>query len=155
MVTTLVDAWHRHGESLGARLTAGAMNDEAIRRFVAAIGRLDVGSFMRLATAIWDAARARSQAAPDAAAVRSAYRRMVRSAFRDPIDLGSLAVDGDDLRRGGIPPGRSLGKILQALLEMVIADPAKNTADYLLSAAQREQARLQLAENDRSQSEET
>jgi len=38
---------------------------------------------------------------------------------------------------------------------MVIADPTKNTADYLLSAAQREQARLQLAENDRSQSEET
>jgi len=154
-VTTLVDAWHRHGESLGARLTAGAVDDQSIRRLVAEIGRLEIGSFMRLATAIWDAARARQEPAPDAARVHSVYRRMVRSAFRDPIDLGALAVDGDDLRRVGIPPGRSLGKILKALLEMVIADPAKNTADYLLPAAQREQARLQLAENDRGQSEET
>jgi tRNA nucleotidyltransferase (CCA-adding enzyme) len=128
-VTTLVDAWHRHGESLGARLTAGRVDDQSIRRLVAEIGRLEIGSFMRLATAIWDAARARQEPAPDAARVHSVYRRMVRSAFRDPIDLGALAVDGDDLRRVGIPPGRSLGKILKALLEMVIADPAKNTAD--------------------------
>jgi hypothetical protein len=80
---------------------------------------------------------------------------MVRSAFRDPLDLGSLAVDGDDLRRAGIPPGKSLGKILQALLELVISDPTRNTADFLLLAAQREHARLERARNDREHSEET
>lgn len=153
-VTTLVDAWHRHGDLLGTRLTAGAVDDETIRRLVATIGRLEIGSFMRLATAIWDARRARSERAPDSARVNAAYRRMVRSAFHDPLDLGSLAVDGDDLRRAGIPPGRSLGKILQALLEIVIADPSKNTADYLLPAAQREHARRELAQDDRGLSEE-
>jgi hypothetical protein len=62
---------------------------------------------------------------------------MLASALRDPIDLGSLAVDGDDLRRSGIPPGPALGRILQALLESVVADPARNTTDWLLQEAQR------------------
>jgi hypothetical protein len=62
---------------------------------------------------------------------------MLASALRDPIDLGSLAVDGDDLRRAGIPPGPALGRILQALLESVVADPARNTTDWLLQEAQR------------------
>jgi hypothetical protein len=62
---------------------------------------------------------------------------MWASALRDPIDLGSLAVDGDDLRRAGIPPGPALGRILQALLESVVADPARNTTDWLVQEAQR------------------
>jgi len=67
---------------------------------------------------------------------------MLEISLRDPIDLGSLAIDGDDLRRAGIPPGRSLGMILRWLLETVIDDPAKNTADYLLQEALRHSERL-------------
>jgi tRNA nucleotidyltransferase (CCA-adding enzyme) len=63
---------------------------------------------------------------------------MWRSALRDPIDLGALAVDGDDLRRAGIPAGPALGKILQALLAAVLEDPARNTADWLLQEAERQ-----------------
>jgi hypothetical protein len=63
---------------------------------------------------------------------------MRMSALRDPIDIGALAVDGDDLRRAGIPAGRSLGMILRALLDIVIADPTKNSADFLLNEAQRQ-----------------
>jgi hypothetical protein len=62
---------------------------------------------------------------------------MVRVAFRDPIDLGSLAVDGDDLRRAGIPAGPGLGKILQALLAAVLDTPDRNTTDWLLREAKR------------------
>jgi len=154
-VVALVDAWRLHGEAISDRLQTSTVDDQAVRRWVAAIGRLEVGSFMRLAAAVWDAARARSEPAPGPIAVRAVYRRMVRSAFHDPLDLGSLAVDGDDLRRAGIPPGKSLGKILQALLEAVISDPTRNTADYLLPAAQRAHARLERAQNDREHSEET
>jgi tRNA nucleotidyltransferase (CCA-adding enzyme) len=68
------------------------------------------------------------------------YRRMVRSAFHDAIDLGSLAIDGDDLRRAGIPAGPGLGKILQALLSAVIDDPSRNDADWLLQEAHRLQS---------------
>jgi tRNA nucleotidyltransferase (CCA-adding enzyme) len=153
-VVRLVDAWHHYGEEIAVRLRAGTPDDALVRRWVAFIGRLEIGSFMRLAAAVWDAARARNQGAPDAAAVRRLYRRMVRSAFHDPIDLGSLAVDGDDLRRIGIPPGQSLGKILQALLETVIADPTRNTADHLLHEAKREHERLQQAPRDRGHSQE-
>jgi hypothetical protein len=62
---------------------------------------------------------------------------MLRIAFRDPIDLGSLAVDGDDLRRAGIPAGPGLGKILQALLAAVLERPDRNTTDWLLREAER------------------
>jgi hypothetical protein len=62
---------------------------------------------------------------------------MLAVAFRDPIDLGSLVIDGDDLRRAGIPAGPGLGKILQALLAAVLESPDRNTADWLLGEAKR------------------
>jgi tRNA nucleotidyltransferase (CCA-adding enzyme) len=62
---------------------------------------------------------------------------MLASALRDAVDLGSLALDGDDLRRAGIPPGPSLGRILQALLAAVIVEPSHNTTDWLLHEAKR------------------
>lgn len=60
---------------------------------------------------------------------------MLRSAFRDPVELADLAVDGDDLRRGGIPAGPGLGKILHALLARVVEDPSVNTPGTLLAIA--------------------
>jgi hypothetical protein len=69
---------------------------------------------------------------------------MLGVAFRDPIDLGSLAVDGDDLRRAGIPAGPGLGKILQALLAAVLESPDRNTPDWLMREANRLHARQTL-----------
>ena len=63
---------------------------------------------------MWAAARAADATGPDAAArCMRCTAACCSIAFRDPIDLGSLAVDGDDLRRAGIPAGPELGKILQ------------------------------------------
>ena len=105
-VVALVDAWQRYGEAIGDRLIATTVDDEPVRRWVAAIGRLEVGSFMRLAAAVWDAARARAGAG---AGRRGGPRRSTGAwsarHFAIRIDLGSLAVDGDDLRRAGIPAG--------------------------------------------------
>jgi tRNA nucleotidyltransferase (CCA-adding enzyme) len=111
--------------------------DAEVRRWVAAITRTRVGMFMRLASAMWSAARASGQTAPAPQAVHALYRRMLVIAFRDPLDLGSLAVDGDDLRRTGIPAGPELGKILRSLMTAVIEDPARNTTDWLLQEAVR------------------
>jgi len=141
-ITALVDKWHRFGREMRESLTAGVPADVQVRRWVAGVGRLDVGAFMRLASAVWTA-NGDDQRAPSVESVRRLYRRMLQISLRDPIDLGSLAIDGDDLRRAGIPPGRSLGMILRWLLETVIDDPAKNTADYLLQEAQRHSERLQ------------
>jgi tRNA nucleotidyltransferase (CCA-adding enzyme) len=133
-VESLVDRWQRLGRDMSEQLRRGAPSDVQIRRWVAGIGRLQVGAFMRLAIAMWCADDAASST-PRAA--RRAYRRMLRAAFNDAVDIGSLAVDGDDLRRSGIPPGPGLGKILQVLLNAVIEDPARNTTDWLLQEAKR------------------
>jgi tRNA nucleotidyltransferase (CCA-adding enzyme) len=53
------------------------------------------------------------------------------------VDLRDLAVDGDDLRQAGIAPGPGLGKILEALLDAVLQDPARNTREWLLGEARR------------------
>ncbi|MEO6879273.1 MAG: hypothetical protein ABI205_12390, partial [Gemmatimonadaceae bacterium] len=137
-VSTLLDRWQAIGGEIEDALTGlRAPGDGSVRRWVAAVGRLHVGPFMRLASAIWTARRANGKPAPSQAAIHSVYRRMQRSAFRDAVDLGSLAVDGDDLRRAGIPSGPGLGKILQSLLGTVIADPSRNAADWLLQEARR------------------
>jgi tRNA nucleotidyltransferase (CCA-adding enzyme) len=60
---------------------------------------------------------------------------MITIAFREPIELADLAVDGDDLRSAGIATGPALGQILHALLQRVIDEPAANTRDVLLGAA--------------------
>jgi len=72
-----------------------------------------------------------------ASRVRRLYRRMVRSAFGDPLTIADLAVDGEDLQRQGIPRGPLLGRILSALLERVLEDPSRNTTEWLLDEARR------------------
>ena len=47
-----------------------------------------------------------------------------------------LAIDGNDLMKElGMPPGRNIGVVLEALLEEVLADPEKNTRDTMLARA--------------------
>jgi hypothetical protein len=60
------------------------------------------------------------------------YQSMIAQALRDPISVSMLAVDGKrvmDVTREA--PGPRIGWILHALLEEVLDDPTKNTADYL------------------------
>lgn len=139
-VVNLVSLWHTIGREMTAVLSSGELPDAVLRRWVSTIGRLQVGEFTRLANALWEADRAQGRPAPSPTSISAAYRRMLRSAFSDAIDLGSLAVDGDDLRRAGIPPGPMLGKILQALLTAVIEEPRRNTTDWLLQEAKRRHA---------------
>jgi len=138
LVAMLLERWGVVKESLSAALVAQQPpSDAEVRAWVALIGRLHIGAVMRLASGVWASARARGEIVPSPRSIHALYRRMLVSALRDPIDLGALAVDGDDLRRAGILPGPGLGRILQALLASVVADPARNTTDWLLQEAQR------------------
>jgi tRNA nucleotidyltransferase (CCA-adding enzyme) len=134
-VQTLVDRLHSFAPIAAEQFAVGTPTDAQVRRWVARLGRLEIGAVMRLVSAKWAADRDAGTGAPAAIDVHSLYRRMLRSAFRDPVDLASLAVDGDDLRSSGIPPGPVLGKILSGLVEQVIEDPARNTRDWLLREA--------------------
>jgi tRNA nucleotidyltransferase (CCA-adding enzyme) len=129
----LVERWHALGDEVTASLAAGGPSESQVRRWLARIGRLYAGAFLRVALARWTAVRRAGRAAPDAAAVRSLHRAMRRSLFRDPIELADLRVTGDDLRRAGIPAGPIYAKILHALLERVLEDPVHNTPDTLLA----------------------
>ena len=131
----------REWSEVGARVVesianGGTPGEPQVRRWVAAIGRLDLGVFMRIV-----AARAEVEYANEGemlgARLRSLYRMMRRIATRDPIAVADLAVDGDDLRMAGIRQGPSIGKILKALLDAVLADPTRNRRDWLLQEAQR------------------
>ena len=69
--------------------------------------------------------------------MRAVYRRLVRVAYRDPIELADLAVGGNDLADAGVPAGPLVGAILRQLLDAVVDDPARNTGAWLLAEARR------------------
>ena len=73
--------------------------------------------------------------APTRARVESVYRRAIRIAYRDPVEVSDLAVNGDDLLKIGIS-GKRLGNTLRLLLKYVLEDPARNTREALLRQAE-------------------
>jgi hypothetical protein len=107
------------------------------------MGRTRTRSVLRLAAARFAAERAAGVRAPSAAAMRTLYREALRTAFRDPVEIGDLAIDGDDLRAAGIPPGPTLGRILARLLDEVLDDPERNTREWLMERARQLYAQLE------------
>lgn len=122
------------------------VDGEPLRRLIARVGRLDLPALARMLWAHGSVATP-SVAAPSVAtpsrgsahdtrrAAVALYRRAVRMAWRDPLTLGDLAIDGDDLRAAGVAPGRAIGDTLARLLDAVLADPTRNTRETLLALA--------------------
>lgn len=60
------------------------------------------------------------------------YKAMVDQALRDPLSVSMLKTDGNRLQEVfHVKPSPKLGHLLNALLEEVIENPAKNTVEYL------------------------
>jgi tRNA nucleotidyltransferase (CCA-adding enzyme) len=136
-VAGIVERWASLGAEITDTLAAREPTDEAVRRWLAQLGRLQAGGFLRVALARWRAMRASGASAPNERAVCALHRRMRRSLYRDALELADLQVGGDDLRRAGVAPGPIYAKILHALLELVLADPARNTPEALLAEVPR------------------
>ncbi len=130
-VTHQVDRWKLLGASVKETLENADVPDATLRRWAAIVGRTYFGDFMRVAAARWSA----EGNASDMAGIASAYRRGTRIAWRDPLSVGDLAIDGNDLMKQGVPAGPAIGETLRRLLEVVIDDPAKNDRDTLLQLA--------------------
>ena len=62
--------------------------------------------------------------------------RRVRE-LRPPLAVGDLALDGRDLIGMGMKPGPRFSEMLEGLLDWVLEDPARNTADVLRAEAGR------------------
>ena len=129
----LLERWCKVGPAMATGLNAGTPADGQVRRWLAALGRLHAGAFLRVAGARWSAMRAAGLPAPSAGSVRRLHRRMARGRFADAIEIGDLAIGGDELRAAGIRSGPIYAKILHALLELVLDTPARNTPDALLA----------------------
>jgi tRNA nucleotidyltransferase (CCA-adding enzyme) len=115
-----------------AELPASEATDAEVRRWVAALGRERLDDRVELAVA---AGEAGLQDAADTE-LRILRVRSVLSA-RPPLAVGDLAIGGRDLIRLGMKPGPHFGDLLDALLDVVLDDPAANTVEGLLAEVER------------------
>ena len=135
--------WQRLGATIEAALVGDApLRPVTVRRWVAETGRMQLAPLIRIAAAVWAARREAGLEAPEPNGIHAAYRILLRTAYRDPVTLADLAVDGADLIETGIPAGARLGKILRMLLDLVLEDPSLNRRDTLLRKAHELNARL-------------
>lgn len=131
----LVERWHDMGRGMKSDLMGAAPPADAVlRRWAGQAGRTRLAPLLRIADAHWWAERESGRPAPARERVESVYRRAIRIAYRDPVEVSDLAVNGDDLLGVGIT-GKRLGETLRALLQYVLDDPARNTPEILLSRA--------------------
>jgi tRNA nucleotidyltransferase (CCA-adding enzyme) len=136
-ISSIADHWHTLGREMKTALMAAeAPGDATLRRWAGQTGRTKLAPVLRIADAYWWAERTVGRPAPSGARVCSVYRRAVRVAYRDPVELSDLAVNGDDLRDAGIQ-GKKLGEMLRTLLTFVVEEPSRNTREQLLHEAER------------------
>jgi len=134
-IGTIITHWQLIQKEMRHSMVGDAVpSDAVLRRWAALAGRTRLASVLRLASARWGAERDAGLVAPSAERIRSVYRRAVRIAYRDPIEIGDLAVNGRDLEKLGIT-GPAVGRTLRSLMETVINDPAANSRHDLLSLA--------------------
>ena len=106
-------------------------SDAAVRRFVRRVGVENVADLfdLRMADALGNGTRGPDTRRLEAMAKRIEHVLGASSA----LTVQQLAVGGDDVMRAlGLPPGPEVGRVLSALLEQVIEQPALNTRAALL-----------------------
>ena len=106
----------------------------AIRRFIKRVGVEHVDALLELRRAD-DIGSGRPGDSPSLLAFRARIEEEL--AAEAALDRYALKIDGTDLMRElGLEPGPRLGRVLDELVEQVIADPALNEAPTLLLLAQ-------------------
>ena len=145
-IAILVERW----QQLGPQMTTAMLKAEEIyaidpwgeqyppssmlRTWAASAGRTRLAPLLRLADAMWWAARQAGEPAPYKQTIGAVYKRAIKIAYKDAISLSDLAIDGNDLEKLGIT-GPAVGATLRKLLDAVINDPRKNSHDELVKLA--------------------
>ncbi len=108
-------------------------SETAVRRFIAKVGPDALEDLFRLR----EADNIGSGNEPSAGRLAELRARVAAELEANVVlDRHGLAIDGDDLiAELGLAPGPALGRILDGLLEAVIADPSRNRRDALLEVA--------------------
>jgi tRNA nucleotidyltransferase (CCA-adding enzyme) len=101
-------------------------SDRDVRRWVSIVGRTQFGDFWRIVAARFAAT------GEDPSRTRAIYRAGLRVAFSNvPLEIGDLALDGNDLIQLGVPKGPQIREILARMLDAVLENPLLNTTDHL------------------------
>ena len=113
-------------------------SDAAIRRFIVKVGPDQLEDLFLLR----EADHVGSGRERDAGSLNELRARVAAElAAGVALDLHGLAIDGSDLMAElGMTPGPGLGRLLDWLLERVIAEPSVNTREGLLDLARRRQS---------------
>jgi poly(A) polymerase/tRNA nucleotidyltransferase (CCA-adding enzyme) len=99
----------------------------AVRRIVQHVGKENIWELMK----VRECDRVGMKKAEAPYRLRK-YFAMIEEVLHDPISVGQLAIDGKYLMEVlHMKPGPRMGWILNALLEEVLDDPTKNTAEHL------------------------
>jgi tRNA nucleotidyltransferase/poly(A) polymerase len=108
-------------------------SDAAARRFIIRAGEANLENLYRLRRADAYATAGTEPAADFLLPLVSRVDRVL--AGSRALSLKDLAVSGRDLMAAGVKPGKTMGIILNELLETVVDDPAQNTREKLLEIA--------------------
>jgi tRNA nucleotidyltransferase (CCA-adding enzyme) len=107
--------------------------DAAIRRFMRKVGLPHIDDILDLR----EGDRLGSGARKTSWRLEEMKERMIEQ-LHQPMDLSDLAINGHELMEVlGLKPGPQLGKMLQALFEIVLDEPEKNTKERLLEEAKK------------------
>ncbi len=125
---------HSQQESKSKKeLLLSQWSDSAIRRFLNRVGEENVEDLFKLRIA--DAtSNPNSPFDPDEITQLQKHISEVRAKDM-ALKISDLDINGEDLKSIGIQSGPQMGKILNALLDVVIEDPLMNTKEKLLDEA--------------------
>ncbi|MDR0290833.1 MAG: CCA tRNA nucleotidyltransferase [Treponema sp.] len=114
-------------------------SDAAVRRFIVRVGEANFAKICQLRRA--DAYATAAKEPPPDFLLPLTYRVEKIIAESRVFSLKDLAICGNDLVALGIKPGKTIGIILNELLETVLDDPAQNNRENLLKIAEKLQTR--------------
>jgi len=122
-----------------------AWSDAAIRRFIRKVGPASIDDLLALRAAD-NAGSGLPAGAGNLAELRSRVQAELERHVA--LDRGQLAVDGRDMMTElGLPEGPQLGRLLDLLMERVIAEPAVNVRAALLELAREAMAGGDMRDN--------
>ena len=107
--------------------------DAAVRRFIARVGEDNLDDLYRLRRADSYAFTGKEGDASSLLLLANRVDKVM--AKSNALSVKDLAVSGNDLIGIGIQSGKTMGMILNELLETVLDDPAQNTREKLLEIA--------------------